>query len=339
MSPTRDVVLFDPLETLGSEMASSRAGRFEDFLVYPSARRLLDGLRERARLGVFSPDPEVPVDRLQELLRAGGLIPPIDPELVQVADRGGENPFVRISSESGLDADWLVFVSLDAGQRTRALAAGLRVAPHLALVAAVLDRQSLHFARLSVADSEPIPDWAPLLNGLAAVPVLRIRAPEPVLYVITSRHALETLTSGTATQAVRVESLGPPDFVARTTLLLLQVTREQVDADVGLQTFSAGLRASNLPLVHETPGGWLVALPGDRSIEELHPPPAGAGHGHIRVLLPDLSVLKPPVARTPLRVRDLQESERSVLGRIRAGALRGLERRFGPARPREGEER
>jgi hypothetical protein len=336
MSPTRDVVLFDPLETLGSETASSRAGRFEAFLVYPSARGLLEGLRERARLGVFSPDPAVPVDRLRELLRAGGLIPPIDPEFVRAADRGGENPFARLSAEPGLER--LVFVSLDAAQRTRALAAGLRVAPHLALVAAVLDGQSLHFARLSLPDSEPSPEWAALLNGLAAVPVLRIRAPEPVLYVITSRHALEALTSGAATQAIRVEALGPPDLVARTTLLLLQVTREQVDADVGLQTFGARLRAT-LPLVHETAGGWLVALPGDRSIEELHPPPAGAGHGHVRVLLPDLSVLKPPAVRAPLRVRDLSESERSVLGGIRAGARRGLERWFGPASPREGEER
>jgi hypothetical protein len=93
------------------------------------------------------------------------------------------------------------------------------------------------------------------------------------------------------------------------------------------------------PRAHPTPNGWLVALASDRSLEELHPPPAGAGHGHTRVLLPDLSVLKQPALRGELRPRDLTSEERRMLGGLDAAALRRrLESWLGRAERREGEE-
>ena len=321
MSPPSEVVLFDFFGTIGSEVAASREQRLEDFLVYPSARRLLATLGERARLGVFSLDPAVPAGRLKSLLAAKALMPPIDPELVGVARRGDERPFERFVADPSRPADGVVFGSRDAAPRTRAQAAGLRVAPHPALAAEVLAGESLHLVRVSARAPAARLDWATLLSEFVAVPVLVTREPDPVAYAIASRRRLHAFSRSTSGDEFDIQELAGPEVVAGASLIMLHVTREEAIADQELADFVEGLESS-LPLAYETPHGWLVALPAERSLEELHPPPAGAGHGHSRLLLPDLSVLKRRAVFSEFRPRDPSSEERRVLGELDAAALR-----------------
>ncbi len=329
MSPAPDVVLFDPFETLGSEVAASRAERFLDFDVYPTARELLRRLSARARLGVLSLDPDIPLDRLRRLLSVKDLIPPIDPDLVAVARRDDPTPFARLLADVGLtERDRVVFVSLDATQRTRADAARVHVAPHPELAAAVLDGDSLHYARLFARGREP--DWQSIVATITVVPVWRVHAPEPTLYAIVSERALEILSQPPFADALGFEELAGSDAVARTTLVLIQVTPDQVNADADLQRFVSELVQSGLPLVRQTPRGLLVAFPGDRSPEDLHPPPAGAAHGHTRALLPDPSLLKAPARRVEFAKRDPRNKEAPGLETLDKHAFgRALESWFG----------
>lgn len=311
-----DLVLFDVFETIGTEQARSRADRFTDFQVYPAAVGLLRELGRRARIGVVSLDPDVPVDRLRERLRSGGLVPPVEPDRVKVAREGEGDPFRRILHEIDQDPDRAVFVSLDARQRARALAAGMRVAPHPALAPAVLAGQPLQLARFSGGEPDGL---APLIREatrLALVPVLEEGEPEPALYAIGARPALRE-----AAPFAGVEELGEPGLVDDTTLALLQITPEQVAADASLGAFIESLERAELPLLRETPAGWLVALPSDRSPELLHPPPAGAAHGHTRILLPSVAPLAAREQRVSLSPRPPTEDERKVLGRLDEDAI------------------
>jgi hypothetical protein len=330
MSPTTEkIVLIDPFGTLGTEIAS-RGRRFADFDVFPSARDQLDRLRARARLGVFSLDPEVPQKQLLRQLASKGLVPAIDPELVVVAQRDDPSPFEHLLSAAALNPDRVVFVALDAGQRKRAHDAGLRVAPHLALVAPLLAGNPLVYVRISVrrtqdaAEAED-PDWAALLTNLAAVPVLKTRDPQPSLYAIASSVALRALLRDSSVrETFEIEVLGEPGLPGTTTLYLLQVPREHARDDDDLYHFVTTLAVrDDLPMVHETAEGWIFALPGDSSLEDVHPPPEGADHGHTRILLPSLSVLERPRRdRVDLRTRPLRGDECEVLGHIDADFIR-----------------
>lgn len=327
MSPVSDVVLIDPFGTLGSEI-SSQGQRFHDFSVYPSARALLERLRPLARLGVFSLDTEVPLAQLVRQLSSRHLTPPIERELVAVAERGDRTPFAHLLAEVGLTPDQVVFVALDAGQRARAIREGLRVAPHLALAESVLAGHSLRYVRLSAPASAVAPNWADLLADKPVVPVFRTADGDQSLYVIASSAALTQLSSTSLGASLAIEPLGAEGAPSYTTLYLLQVTAEQAAADDDLSHFVSSLAQRGFPLVEQLPGGWLVALPGTQSLDELHPPPAGAGHGHTRILLPSSSLLKPPGRRPDLQPRPLRPKEQELIRSVDAAEFQRTLRRF-----------
>jgi bacterial leucyl aminopeptidase len=324
MSPMSDVVLFDPFQTLGSEIATEEE-RWVDFEVYPSARAQVRELARRpgVRIGVFVLDPEVPRDRLVATLESGGLIPPIDPDLVRVVERDAVRPFANLRT-AGLAEQRVVFVSLDAYWRARALDAGLRVAPHPALAEAVLEGDALHFVRVVGREDRNRVDWQPLAQELPIVPVLQTPFE---LYAIAAGRALERLARPPLARTFGFEQLpGSSDLVARTTLFLLHVTKAQVEGNTELRHFVETLPNTDpetgFPPRH-TSHGLLVAYPGDQDIEALHPPPAFAGHGHTRELVPSLSLLKPPrVRRLSLQRRDLTDDERNVIATLDSDEFR-----------------
>jgi hypothetical protein len=148
------------------------------------------------------------------------LSPPIDPGLVAVARRDDDDSFGSLRAELGLaEDDEPVFVSLDARHRTRAADRGFRVAPHAELVDAVLNREELHYARLSGRRLEE-PDWEQIVNilkvtELSVVPVHRTREPEPVLYAIASSRALEKLEAPPFVSELQVKRLTTPPVWSR----------------------------------------------------------------------------------------------------------------------------
>jgi hypothetical protein len=348
-----DVVLFDPNQTLGSEIATPDQ-LWKGFEAYPSIDEQLRMLRanDRARLGAFV-FSEFEGDhggaarrRVLAALRNQELLGLIDQELVEVIPRDEVRPFASLLAKLQLDKERVVVVSLDAGVRAGAYAEGVRrIAPHPALAAAVLDREPLSYVRLAAKKNRPLA-WDRIVGEPEVVPLLGTGRSENHLYAVASERAIVRLS--VPPDALDVERLAGSkaaertEAVARTSLVMLQVTREQIKGDANLKDFVSGLEKKigrgkkNYPLVRQTPQGILVALRGDHSADALHPPPAGAGHGHIRALPPDPSFLKPPAWRGELAPRDLTDAERGVFEALDPAAFRNeLESMFGSGRREE----
>lgn len=319
MSPIDEhpVVFFELLETLGSERASPTE-RLVRYRVYPEARAALESLWPAARLGVIASDPEIRRDRLEEVLAAQELSGLLDPALL-IAPGAHRNPFQVALQATGLAAGSgrVVYVGLDATLRTQARREGMLVAPHPALTRAVLSGEALRYVRLSVAES-------PALAQLPVVPLIPTREAEPRLYAIAAESALEALDA---------EILAAD--VGTTSLYVIQVSTDEENMDGSIREFLERLRA-NLPLVHKSPLGWMVAVPGELTgvglLRVLHPP--NAGHGHSYLLLPSLSLLRD---REPLQLpetRPLSPDEKRVFSGIEEGRLRQLCRPWLEIQPR-----
>ncbi len=308
MSPAAtNVVFFDLVETLGAERASfDGRRRLAEFHPYRGVRKTLDALRSVARVGVLVADPGITQERLVEVLEgAAEALGTFDDSLIVSSPPGVDDPFGRALAMAGLgDAPKrAVYVGLDATLRTRAVAAGMQVAPHPALAKAVLDGEDLQYVRLAAApglDSQG--GWAALLSGRAIVPVDLTDEPDPVLYGIAASSALR----GLGEPVTEVEPLFAPRDVAETSLYLLQVRDQEAAASAELRAFVESLRSAP-ERAHQTPHGWIVAVPGS-SIDEFHPP--DAGHGHTRVLLPSFAPLETRPAEGRLARRFLKPAER-----------------------------
>jgi hypothetical protein len=307
MSPSAtNVVFFDLVETLGAERATWDGRRLAEFHPYRDVREILDSLRSVARVGVLVADRGITQQRLEQTLGgAAEVLGTFDDSLVVAAAPGPADPFDRALAAAGLGhpPERAVYVGLDATLRTRALAAGMRAAPHPALARAVLDGEDLHYVRLAAPGLESQEDWATVLAGRPIVPIDLTGEPDPVLYGIAAGSALHGLGEPVA----GIELLFAPRDVAETGLYLLQLREAEVAASERLRDFVEGLRAAP-ERAYETAHGWIVAVPGSRSLDEFHPP--DAGHGHTRVLLPSFAPLERRSARGKLAPRQLEPAER-----------------------------
>jgi hypothetical protein len=165
-------------------------------------------------------------------------------------------------------------------------------------------------------------DWGGVLSRVTAVPFLRIRAGRPALFAIVSKRGLDALAQAPFTEALDFQVLGGEPQT--TTMVLLQVTSEQIATDGALREFADGLRQRGL-VMHEMPNkGLLIAFPSRLPEKILHPPRAGAGHGHTQVLIPDLSFLNATARRVSLQPRTLRSEERRAIENIDAALLSRL---------------
>src|SRR5688500_18951908 len=143
MNPlTGTVAFFDIGGTLASAVLSARGDRIEQLAVYPYVPGVLRQLRERgARLGIMSDPGSLPHEELDRALDEAGLRDLLEPELVVYGPKDSPRIFQQAIERAGA-AGRVLFVGEDAGERAQALRAGLLVAPHPQLAAAVLDEQA-----------------------------------------------------------------------------------------------------------------------------------------------------------------------------------------------------
>jgi hypothetical protein len=145
----RSIVLFDLAGTLGAELTSSEGQRLHRFLPFPRVVELLRELKREAELGVLTYDAQLSTDEISVAVRK-------DPTLRDLIE--GD---LILHGGRGLPSDLLdgkrdiTFVGLHAAHRVQALEAGLRVAPHPALVQAQLGGDELLYVRAEARGAGP----------------------------------------------------------------------------------------------------------------------------------------------------------------------------------------
>lgn len=181
------------------------------------------------------------------------------------------------------------FVGEDSRERVAALRTGWGVCPHPLLVQDVLAGDSLNYIKLVAKDDLEKP-WRDRLRNLSIVPLHTSGIDGRVLYGIVPRRKVAPIVN----QLFDVQLFGAPDEPLSTDLFFLKDDLATETGYLSVDGQSASLIEANESSgwIHgATDEGLLVALPGDRSVEEFHF--EHARHGHNLKLIPDLSLLEP----------------------------------------------
>jgi bacterial leucyl aminopeptidase len=270
MAPTPTAVFFDLGDTLGEALVSPNPVRLKDFHVFPYVAQLLRSLTQKGlRLGIISNTGSETGQAINAVLARVGLLDVFDPALlVYSADVGltkADPRIFRLAAQRASAAPQdCVFVGEDSSERTQALAAGMRVAPHPLLVDAVIAGESLFFVRIHRTDGAAL---AP--NFPALVALQRSGRGGGIVDAIVPSSLLAPLPA----QGFLVDVLGAANLPLANDLFLIR--------DVaGL--FGPG---DQQHVLARTDAGLFVAWPASRSLSELHLDTMR--HGHTLKLTPD----------------------------------------------------
>jgi hypothetical protein len=308
------VVFFELGGTLGAAWSDPDGDRLAAFAPYLGVNRLLESLAPRARLGLLELDPSVDRERIDRALARSRLDRHLDRSLVLQRNPREADPFGRALDAADIDDPELAtFVSRDATRRLAAGRRGLRVAPHPFLAAAAAAGEPLYYARLEIGTGSGH-SWLSVLEGLSIAPLQTIWRPDAGLYAVAAESALGAL----ADRGVLLERMGRPEDVAGGDLFVFRSPLLADPSEPTMLDFESSLRGE-LSFVHGTAGGIVVALPGDRSIDEFHPP--NGGHGHTAAMTPSVvSLWSGPVVGA-LSSRALTSQEQTALASLDAGLL------------------
>ena len=283
------VVFFDIGDTLATPIFAPD-DRLMGFNVFPEARTSLEGLRARnIRMGIISnAGDELPAN-VNTLLDKSGLLQFFDPAIIVYGKKDSPAIFLSAAEKGGVTPDQCVFVGENSRERSFALAAGFSgVSPHPLLTIDVIDGIALVYARIKLATEAQVSKWSEIRPSLAIVP-LQVTGNMPrTIVAIASIKAISALKSS----QLEVEVLGDEGAPQETDLYLVHDDREAPAGFASASDYSASFLAeqgeSNLPIAYSTEGVYL-AIPANRSIEEIHFP--GARHGHNEKLIPDVTLL------------------------------------------------
>ena len=170
MASVPTTIFFDLGDTLGEALVSPNPVRLKDFYVFPYVAPLLLSLTQKGlRLGIISNTGSETGQAINTVLARVGLLDFFDPVLlVYSADVGltkADPRIFRLAAQRASAAPQdCVFVGKDSGERTQALAAGMRVAPHPLLVDAAMAGDSLFFVRVRRADGIAVARIFPRLS-------------------------------------------------------------------------------------------------------------------------------------------------------------------------------
>jgi leucyl aminopeptidase len=258
------------------------------FNVFPEARTSLEALKARnVRMGIISNAGDELPERVNALLDQCGLLQFFDPEIIVYGKKDSRAIFVTGAAKAGVTPDQCVFVGENSNERAFALAAGfLRVSPHPSLTLDVIDGVALVYARVKLTTDAQISKWSEIRPPLTVVP-LQVTGGRSIVTIATTK-AIAALRS----ELFEVEVPGVEGAPQETDLYLVHDDRETPPGFASAAEHSAGFLAeqgeSNLYIADSADGVYL-AIPADRSIEEIHFPVAR--HGHNEKLIPDVTLL------------------------------------------------
>jgi leucyl aminopeptidase len=308
------VVFFDIGNTLGQVMISASGDRVEKITGYPYIPGVLGTLRDGgARLGVISDRGPIPAEAVNDALVAAGLWF-FEPELVRYGRK--DSPGIFEHAASLTQAERLLFVGEDPGERVQALQAGFLVAPHPLLAGPVLAGASLRYLRVTAPPAHQDRAWRGALTDLAVLPVHVTGATGEIVYAIATTAAAAQLDD----LGFWVDRLGAEDEPLTTDLYLLQDDRQAGSGFLSLDGNSTDFfetGPASRSLLASTPDGLVVALPGGSSVESFHF--SGTVHGHNLKLLPFVTV--PVGTPGPAGIRGVEAAVPTALDAASRGAM------------------
>jgi hypothetical protein len=281
------VIFFDIGDTLASPVFSED-DRLQGFNVFPEAVTALRALKSGGyEMGIISNAGNEKPDAVNDLLEAAGLFDFFNPKYIFYQKKDSPEAFADAARKAGLEPDQCVFVGENSGERSRALKAGFRrVVPHPSLALDAVEGIALVYLRVSL-NSENSTRFAELKDSLNLVPLKISGGENKNVYAVATLKSLDVLREN----EFDVEVLGERDAPLETDLYLVRDDRE-VPAGFGdAENFSSDFLAEegkDEMIAAKSDEGVFLAIPADKSIEDVHFP--DSHHGHNEKLLADFSL-------------------------------------------------
>src|SRR5918997_1766893 len=167
---------FDIGNTLGSVRLSPRQPhRLKRLDVYPQVSAVLQELRDTGvRLGIVSNIGQETEENVRRALEEGQIHDFFEPNLLIYGEKNSPEIFRHAAERAGNAAtpERCLYVGEDRGERSYALEAGFRVAPHPRLAMEVLNGKHLRYVRVTVpAKDRRRGGWRQAIRDLGVVPI------------------------------------------------------------------------------------------------------------------------------------------------------------------------
>ena len=276
---------------LGDTLANVAVSDTNDLTltVLPGARESLQALASsHHKVGLISNRGDIPEENVRNALRAVNLYQLFSEELIVFGAKDGPDIFRHAAGIAQLPPVQCFFTGESPRERFFAIQAGYGgVSPHPVLTGAIIAGQALVYVAVTVTDAARFGTW--LASGRSFVPI-RVTGTAPRhIYAIASVTEVESLRAA----GFEVSTLGDPGAPLTTDLYLV---RDDRPPPAGLSAENHSLNflqetGKDHLLIHSGAEGSYLAIPWDRSIEEIHFP--NASHGHNDKLIPDPLLLDP----------------------------------------------
>ena len=213
-----------------------------------------------------------------------------NPRYIFYRKKDSAQAFAGVAQEAGLKPDQCVFVGENSRERSFALKAGyLRVVPHPLLALDAIEGIALVYLRVGL-NNQNTAQFAQISRPLGFVP-LKVSGGEQNknVYAVATLKALDALRD----KEFDVEVLGERDAPLATDLYLVRYDRPVPAGFLAAENFSADFLAEEGKdefIAAKSDEGVFLAIPADKSIEDVHFP--DARHGHNEKLLADFSLFK-----------------------------------------------
>lgn len=281
------VIFFDIGDTLAAPVFSED-DRLQGFTVFPEALTALEALKSGGYpMGIISNAGDEQPEKVNDALRKAGLFDFFNPKYIFYKKKDSAKAFADVAKEAGIKTDQCVFVGENSRERTFALEAGfLRVVPHPLLVTDAVEGVALVYLRAAL-NKENAARWAEIKQSLKFVPLKVSGGENKIVYAVATLKSLDILRA----DEFDVEVLGKRDAPLETDLYLVRDDREVPAGFLDAENFSRDFLAQDGRdefIAAKSDEGVYLAIPSDKSIEDIHFP--DSQHGHNEKLLPDFSL-------------------------------------------------
>ncbi|MFN6474439.1 MAG: M20/M25/M40 family metallo-hydrolase [Nostoc sp. SerVER01] len=287
------VIFFDIGGTLGTPIISPFPYRLDGLDVYPYVPEVLRQLRDRnVHIGVISNIGDNTPKNVNTVLQECQIYDFFDPDLLIYGAKDSSKIFERAAHQAGHadNSKQCLFVGEDSQERSYAMQAGWRVAPHPCLAWEVLNGGHLRYIRVTVPSEQTEKEWRQVIRALPLVPLYLTGTEGNKVYAIATTEATARLDD----LGFEVDRLGFEDQPLTTELYLLRDDRQTHTGFLAPEGHSAHFftkEEESKWVLSSSSEGLYVALPAGRSVEGYHF--EEAYHGHNLKLLPDISLLEP----------------------------------------------
>ena len=230
---------------------------------------------------------------VRRVLEEGRIYDAFEPSLLVYGEKNSPEIFRRAAQQAGHYAtpERCVYVGEDRDERSYALEAGFRVAPHPRLAWEVLNGGHLRYIRVTVpAEYRSSDGWREAVRDLSVVPMHVTGENGTTVYAIATSHAASRLDD----LGFEVLRLGGQDEPLATEVYFLRddrQTRSGFLMEEGESSRFFNREEESRWVLTSSDGGLYVALPAGRSVEQYHF--EGVLHGHNLKLMPGMGLLEP----------------------------------------------